>query len=610
MMTAQCWSIVIARHLTTAVLTLFMPSFAGAQVVRGRAVALGGQPAGGVVVLLEDSLGVTVRRSMTATDGRFVLSAPGAGNYSLRTMRLGYRSAHVRLPSLATGHDTIMEIALEPVPLRLARVVVRARRNCGGTADNTQAAELWGVVRTALEAQALTAASANYRMKTRITDAEMDVLGNALGPRSTRYREGPAVQPFVSASPESLASQGYVTSNRGPVDWRSLAERGSDGELMFRGPDAAVLLSDHFARGHCLELVASPDTGQSLLGLAFRPIRPSRGLVDIKGVMWVDRQTSELRQITFSYDPIPRAIDGGIGGSIGYVALPTGGWVLSEWAIRMPLLQRTAVGVPDGGTGRMRNEWRLLRTGTHVTRGEVLDVRRDGVPLWTALTGRVVMRIASAERGGASPAQIRLGILPSAGDTTKITSRPGGGIRLLTPDSLGRYEAGSLSSGDEVRVLVWNLSVDSLAIAPDTIVVAARGAGDTSVIDLRAPAAADVSTRLCGAGGRDTTTRAVIGVVRDESGAGVSNAEVQAGFVGSPRQVASGRFMARSESRIARTDSSGRFVICAVPTALPITLRAQDSQRESEPLIIRLRADRAYAIAGLVLPRVGEAGRP
>jgi hypothetical protein len=574
---------------------------AGAQVVRGTTTGLGGAPTPGVVVLLLDSSAATVRRALSGEGGVFTIAAPGPGTYSLHTLRLGYRPARVPLPALAAGRDTVLRIALEPVPLALPLVAVRARRRCGSTGDEGGAAALWSVVRTALEAQSLTPASGEYVMRTMMGNAWLDARGRASRTDAPRFREGPALQPFASLSADSLSRVGYVADARGIVDWRDVAQRGTGDDIVFRGPDAAVLLSDRFARDHCFQVVASPDSAQREVGLAFQPARRAGDAVDIRGTLWVDRQSSELRRIAFTYDGLPSAIGDDLGGTVEYLALPGGGWILRRWEIRMPTLGRGGSGAFDARSGRTRPEWQLRRAGTQLGCGEVVELRRAGRVAWTARDHHLAFVVVAPPGVEGRAAPVRVGMLAAAvaaGGGDAASAAP----RLLPAGERGRYQVDSLLPSMPVRLLLWNLDADSLAIAPDTVTLRPTPAADTAALAVRAPGVREVVRRLCGREAGDTASRAIVGVVRRAGAGPVGGVVVQASFIGGAREVAPGRLVARSERRTVRTDAAGRFLVCDVPAERAVSLFARAGTTRGEAASVRVPDARAYEGVGLAMP--------
>ena len=106
----------------------------------------------------------------------------------------------------------------------------------------------------------------------------------------TRFTTGTTTRPFVaSASAVEFARVGYMAEN-------------SLGRTFF-APDADVLLDESFATSHCFRLAADDTSRRGQIGLAFTPA-PGRGrdtLVDVAGVIWIDRATPALRSLEFLY---------------------------------------------------------------------------------------------------------------------------------------------------------------------------------------------------------------------------------------------------------------------------------------------------------------------
>ena len=107
---------------------------------------------------------------------------------------------------------------------------------------------------------------------------------------------------------------------------------------VFHAPDEDVILSDSFAATHCLRIL--PDTGRdNAVRLGFSPV-PGHRQTDISGVLVIDRATSELRRLDFSFVNLP-AMDvvGSPGGQIVFRRLPEGSWLIEEWAIWLPVAE-------------------------------------------------------------------------------------------------------------------------------------------------------------------------------------------------------------------------------------------------------------------------------
>ena len=145
---------------------------------------------------------------------------------------------------------------------------------------------------------------------------------------------------------EDLVSEGFVRESEG-------------NETEYYAPDAQVLLSNAFLNTHCLKLTAD-EASPSLIGLAFEPGIEGE-LADVEGTLWVDRESGELRFLEYGYTRVP--FDQGreqAGGRLEFEALPDGAWIVRQWWIRMPTVQRSGL-----------NRARLLgfkETGAVITR--------------------------------------------------------------------------------------------------------------------------------------------------------------------------------------------------------------------------------------------------
>ena len=176
--------------------------------------------------------------------------------------------------------------------------------------------------------------------------------------------------PFQSRPADELSETGFV-------------QRDGRGQLYF-APDADVLLSDVFLDSHCFRLVQGDGRGESagLIGLAFEPVSTRGATVDIAGTLWLDPADSELQWLEFRYenlDPDIRSDD--LGGRVEFERVPDGGWIVSEWWIRMPRVAQQR----DGSTDRLRT----YVEGFREAGGLVLEVQGVGRALGHRLTAGI-----------------------------------------------------------------------------------------------------------------------------------------------------------------------------------------------------------------------------
>jgi hypothetical protein len=181
--------------------------------------------------------------------------------------------------------------------------------------------------------------------------------------------------PVTSQAPDSLATLGYIQ----PDDTLT-------GAIYF-GPDAAVFFSDGFLRSHCFRLRPPPKRDPGLLGLGFEPVK-GRRVIDISGVLWLNRATGALVRLEYRYpaiwDWVPRD---GAGGSLSFARLSSGQIVITGWKIRAPVAQvdRSVVGraVPSGDTRRFFGLGTVRLHGYREEVGEVQEIRNpNGRLLW------------------------------------------------------------------------------------------------------------------------------------------------------------------------------------------------------------------------------------
>jgi hypothetical protein len=143
--------------------------------------------------------------------------------------------------------------------------------------------------------------------------------------------------PIRSRPPEELIEEGFV-------------RRAGDGGWTYHGPDADVLLSDLFLDTHCLRL-ADPGRDPALIGVSFEPVR-RRGVADIEGTLWLEREGAVLRTLEYAYTWSPWAAARGVAsGRVEFEPLPGGLWIVRRWRIHMPKMVQDATWLARGMSG-------------------------------------------------------------------------------------------------------------------------------------------------------------------------------------------------------------------------------------------------------------------
>ncbi len=307
------------------VAALAVPAVLPAQSVRGQLTdSITRAPLAGAFLTLVDERGVEKARSITNNAGEFLLTAPAAGAYRLRSKRIGFRP-YVSPPlTLTAGGAISYNAAVDPIPVALAQVVVQGERQCD-VEGGASVAAVWDEVHEALAAVSWTSRDPAYWYAITRFARETSPGGRPRGPDSTWRDDGYRLIPIKSAPPQQLEREGFVVVDQ-------------DG-WTYHGPDADELISDAFLRTHCFETKPGRGETEGLIGLAFTPAR-DRTLPDITGTLWIDRGTAMLHHLDFTYARLPQEVVAPrAGGRIEFMRVPSGAWIVRDWVIRMPRAQ-------------------------------------------------------------------------------------------------------------------------------------------------------------------------------------------------------------------------------------------------------------------------------
>jgi hypothetical protein len=280
-----------------------------------------GSTVSGALVALLDSKDSVVAEGLASQEGMRVLYAP-RGAYRIRVRRIGYLpfvSSELTLPR--TGE---LVLNVESPRVVLESIVVTSTSQCSRNDQNEQAlSTVWDEIAKALRSSQLTLDDLRGLGRARKYRREIAKNGNVIAGDSSEF----AIRnrrPFGSIDPAALASEGYVIGD---------ADKGWN----YYGPDETVLLSDPFAATHCFRLVRERER-PAQIGVSFEPT-PNRKVADIKGVLWVDERTSELREINFRFvnaGPMSRFEAGGY---TRFRRTPSGAWIVDEWKLSAPRLE-------------------------------------------------------------------------------------------------------------------------------------------------------------------------------------------------------------------------------------------------------------------------------
>ena len=284
-------------------------------------------------------------------------------------MRIGHRPVEFGEYALAVGERRVVTLTLVNRPIALQAQLITATQRClpvEGAGDGV--ITVLGEVRKALTLVFLRQGDGQLLTRVALTSELRDTRNRSLAPPSVSLRAGRSIRPFQSFPPALLAEVGYVSEE-------------PDGTI-YRAPDAQLFLSPVFTAAHCLRLRTGEGAESAMVGLAFSPIGTSRGIVGISGVLWVDRESMELRRLEYNYEGLRRPLDAvGLGGTVEFTRLENGVWFENRWEIRMP---RTSI--------RQRSEM----TGEMISM-EVLDaIQADGGEVLSMSTGGEVIYSGNA----------------------------------------------------------------------------------------------------------------------------------------------------------------------------------------------------------------------
>lgn len=338
-----------------------------AQVLRGNATLAGTErPAAGVVIEAVLESDVTVRmRTLVGSSGRYVLQLPRAGTYRLQGLRIGYVPTPFGSITMAAGETQTRDLVLATTAVQLTVVRVDTRAVCGrNVPGGSTVAALLSQVRTALDASTLVSTDGRAQAEVKTYRLIVDHRRVPLAGPWDSVRTGATQRPFASASPMVLSNEGFV--------------RVSDDAVVFRAPDADVLLSEWFLSTHCYAVEEDRDR-PDLIGLRFTPARVRSNVTDIRGTLWLTREGTKLQWLEFGYVGLPRYLAAtNPGGTLSFAQLSDGSWIVRSWELRMPRPVRAFALAGQEG------EVPMIVASTEFRGGHVSKVQRDSVVLFEA----------------------------------------------------------------------------------------------------------------------------------------------------------------------------------------------------------------------------------
>ncbi|HEY1951881.1 MAG TPA: carboxypeptidase-like regulatory domain-containing protein [Gemmatimonadaceae bacterium] len=535
---------------------------------------------GGTSIVLMDRNGVMITGTLTQLNGRYSLRLPSAGQFRLRARHIGFSPDSSAMLDIQSTNQLRYDPAMTPLRTTLEVVKVEGIQKCEvGHESGDAAYQLWEAAQNALAATVAAAGDKLFAYRLERFLREVDPNSGRVIHASTYRTRSLSSEPYYSVSPESLAVVGFARTE-------------GDSSVYF-APDARTLTSDAFIRDHCLRAVKD-SAHPSQLGLAFEPVRRSR-LVDVSGVLWLDRASSELRDLEYRYE-IPTLARGAqprgaqaTTGRIDYRRLGNGAWIVDNWIIRVPILA-----LPSGSAfGRISTRPQDLQTtaiwevGSRVngfaprdSASTLSDDNRAGVE------GRVI--------GGGSQ-------LPVIGAELTLSS-----LNSTRPPLVQRTQAEGAFAFDSIPPGAYELRMTKIEFDTIFITLAAiplrLGPGNTETLTITLPDPQDRRIALCR--GANPTAVIVHGVVIDSvSSVPVPRARVAAIWRPADTTAAKTGGTAPAREREVFTDKYGEYVFCDLePTADVIVGASAESRKSKRTPGFALRQGGIYMVNFRIAP--------
>jgi hypothetical protein len=335
-------------------------------------------------------------------------------------------------------------------------------------------------------------------------------------------------------------------------------------------PDLDVLLAPEFLEDHCLRLTQGARADE--IGVSFEPILTRRVIPEIRGTLWLDRQSSGLKRLEYWYVNIPTIRAEQADGSMQFAVMSNGAWAITRWEIRMPVPYQAAP----------REPWRVAELRS--TGGELIVARRGNDTLWR----RPAMTVEGHVVDSASGRSVGAATVALAGTTQRASTDARGAFAI--PDVLpGEYTL-------EVRTP----SLDSVRAVHQVKQTISESVG---MLRIAVPTAVQVTSAVCGVRSGNGPARspgAILGTLRvpGETSA-AANVRIAADWT--ERTTLGGRIDVRRRRMETFSDRAGNWRICGVPTEQLIAVRALPVGGRANSVNVRLEPDQLFRRVDLTI---------
>ncbi len=515
-----------------------------AQTLAGR-VSRGNTPITGALVVLIDAGGRTIAQTASRENGTYSVTAPGPGSYRAQVLQIGWRPTIAGPFALRAGVSTTANIDVTGARIPLDAIVINDHSDCRVRPDSAASAFiLWDEARKALTAAMMTRAEP-LTMSLSRTEQSLDRTGTRVLWDSTKVQVGQSLNPFFSLPPEVLAERGYMSAD-------------AENNKTYWGPDGTVMLSESFLSSHCIRPErpsAQAADSARLIGVAFAPDTKRRGVVDVEGVVWLDRSSAELREIVYHYVNTTTVIErADPGGRIEFMRIPGGRWIVHRWSIHVP---STVTSVRRGDVPTVPGATRVDKpvedlSGIRLTSGQVSDIRRGSEVLWER--GRVTLLVRIVDSATSRPIR---GVLVRAAQSPSATaSDSAGGVRME------RIAPGPLT------VRVESVDLELVGRSPILAAVDVPNASDAT-IEIPIPSARAIVLARCGDRVLDWGEGLLHGTVAPSPDRGPVIVSWQSPYT----RLGGGDSVMLEEQREMIPTSDGTFDVCGIPRDATVSVR-------------------------------------
>ncbi|MEP6493676.1 MAG: carboxypeptidase-like regulatory domain-containing protein [bacterium] len=533
--------------------TLIAAGSAFAQRVHGTVRdSVSGIPIAGAVVWITDSAGGSLARSIGDETGRYSIGR-FRGSLRVHVVHIGFHPRDVLLA--ADSSDSPTDIRLEALPPNLATVSASTSRVCPGQKGSSQGLELWEQARAALLASVVAREAHPPHVRLVSFARTREPIRKRLTHEEMKMKDLVVDRSYVAGRPAwAFAAEGYMREDRG-------------GERTYFAPDDETLLDPSFAETHCLHVQRADRAHENQVGIAFEPVEGADRdtIVDVRGVLWLDRAHPALRSLEFHFtglEPVARES----GGEVFFHLMPNGAPMIERWNIHTAIVATDAPDRPN--TFRRAPLPREQRT----------DARRVGLR-------EVGGEVAVAEWPDGS--SWRGGLPRITGVLVRDDGSPVAGARvwmLNTSDTVTSDTSGRFALPYTLPGMYYVLATDSVLAdfgvsrTAWTGVALARNADAN--LRIRYHPRADALQLVCEGQPYKAGSGVVLLRVVDHEGTAVGDARVEVWLQSSPADTA-----ARNPDRVGETGDDGGAIICGAKANETLHVRASNGHERADVTI-------------------------